>query len=374
MTSESPRGPLPAERRAHLLDVLDRDGVVRVADLTTELDVTAVTVRRDIARLEREGRLTRVHGGAVTSGPGPASRLTDRGSDDDGAPTRRTVPHAATIGVLAPSLDYYWPGVVRGMEAEARRHGLRIMLRGSSYHTADERPALRHLVEVDGVRGLICAPRMDSPTAGDVVDWLAVSGVPHVLVEREATHGPYRAPLEAVVSDHAAGALVAVHHLAGLGHRRVGLVLSRESPTSRKIAAGWRAACHELGLKHFERLAPDRNRPEFSNVVDEVVDTALTSGVTGLLVHSDPEASGVAQRAMDRGLSVPGDLSIVAYDDEVANLFSPAMTAVRPPRDAVGHAAVDLLVKRLADPARPGHRTAISPRLMVRESTGPVRR
>lgn len=371
MTPESARAPLPAERQAHLLAALERDGVVRVADLTAELGVTAVTVRRDITRLEHEGRLARVHGGAV-------ALETPRAHDHDApADDRELLPTSDAIGVLVPSLDYYWPGVVRGMEAEARRHGLRIVLRGSSYDIADERPALHRLVEVDGVRGLVCAPRMSGTTTPDVAEWLATSGVPHVLVEREATRAPHRAALEAVVSDHALGALMAVHHLAGLGHRRVGLIISRESPTSRKIAVGWRAACADLGLtsaEHFERLAPDRHRPEFSGLVDEVVSTALAAGTTALLVHSDPEASAIAQRAMDRGLDVPGDLSIVAYDDEVANLFSPAMTAVRPPRAAVGHAAVDLLVKRLADPARPVHRTAISPRLMVRESTGPAPR
>jgi DNA-binding LacI/PurR family transcriptional regulator len=379
VTLESQRSPLPAERQSHLLATLERDGVVRVADLTTELGVTPVTVRRDIARLEREGRLVRVHGGAVAAGGHDGARADE--TADLGAvghPTSSATPGPdAAIGVLVPSLDYYWPGVVRGMEAEARRHGLRIVLRGSSYDTADERPALRRLVEADEVRGIICAPRIDGTTVHDVAEWLWASDVPHVLVEREAARAPHRDALESVVSDHALGALMAVHHLADLGHRRVGLVLSRESPTSRKVAAGWRAACSDLGLtsaEHFERLAPDRNRPEFSGVVDEVVNTALGSGTTALLVHSDPEASAVAQRAMDRGLSVPGDLSIVAYDDEVANLFSPAMTAVRPPRDAVGHAAVDLLVKRLADPSRPVHRMAISPRLMVRESTGPVRR
>ncbi len=362
MTSDlGPRAPLPAERRARLLAALDRDGVVRVADLTEELGVTPVTVRRDIMQLEREGLLARVHGGAVSAGTASAGH--NRAS-------------AETIGVLVPSLDYYWPGVVRGMEAEARQHGLRVVLRGSSYDATDERPVLRRLAETDGVRGIILAPRTDAPHAQDVAQWLADSGMPYVLVEREAALAPHREALESVVSDHALGALMAVHHLADLGHRRVGLVLSRESPTSRKIAAGWRAACAELGLstdEHFERLAPDRRTPEYPGVVAEVVETAMRSGTTGLLVHSDPEASAVVQQAMDRGLSVPGDLSVVAYDDEVAGLFSPAMTAVRPPRDAVGHAAVDLLVKRLADPERPVHRMAISPRLVVRESTGPVR-
>ena len=49
--------------------------------------------------------------------------------------------------------------------------------------------------------------------------------------------------------------------------------------------------------------------------------------------------------ALNRGISVPDDLSIIAYDDEVAQLFTPALTAVSPPRAAVGEAAVDLLAR-----------------------------
>jgi DNA-binding LacI/PurR family transcriptional regulator len=91
------------------------------------------------------------------------------------------------------------------------------------------------------------------------------------------------------------------------------------------------------------------------------------------LVHSDPEAITVVEYALARGLSVPGDLSVIAYDDQVAQLFNPALTAVSPPRDAVGEAAVELLIQRLADPARPAQRVVVSPRLNVRESTAPAR-
>lgn len=352
-----PRTPLAAERRSHVLAALKRDGVVRVADLSKSLGVTVVTVRRDIAQLEQEGLLTRVHGGAVAT-----SATAEHGPVDP-----------QTVGVLVPSLEYYWPGVVRGMEAEARRHGLRVVLRGSSYEVTDERPALQRLVESDSVSGLILAPRTDGARGQEVAQWLQGSGLPHVLVERETSIVRHRTALESVVTDHALGALMAVHHLAGLGHRRVGLVLSRDSPTSRKLAAGWRAACGELGLtteEHFERLAPDPQTPEFADAVGEVIETALTSGTTALLVHSDPEASAVVQRATDQGLRIPADLSVLSYDDEVACLFRPALTAVRPPREAIGHAAMDLLVKRLADPGRPVHRMAISPQLIVRESTG----
>ena len=89
------------------------------------------------------------------------------------------------------------------------------------------------------------------------------------------------------------------------------------------------------------------------------------------LVHSDPEAMAVIDLALNRGVSVPGGLSIASYDDEIAQLFSPALTAVCPPRAAIGEAALDLLADRIADPARPTRRVILSPCLNVRDSTAP---
>lgn len=363
MTEPTPRPPLAAERRSYLLGVLARDGAVRVADLVEHLAVTPVTVRRDIAQLEAEGLLDRVHGGAV------ARADADRGAEP-------AAPESA-IGVLVPSLDYYWPGVVRGIEAEAAKHGLRTQLRGSSYQAVDEVPAVRRLVEREGVRGLLLAPNTDSPRAQDLLQWLAGSGVPSVLVERDDRLEPHHEAVESVRTDHALGALMALRHLADLGHRHLGLVVNGPSPTSRKIAAGWRRAVAELELDataHFERTIPDRRDPEFDRIVDAILETTLSTGTTALLVHSDPDAMAFVQHAQDRGLSVPRDLSVVAYDDEVARLYSPALTAVSPPRTSVGRAAVDLLVKRLADPGRPVHRVVLSPHLEVRESTAPAPR
>ncbi|KAA9089646.1 substrate-binding domain-containing protein [Microbacterium radiodurans] len=361
--TEPAAAPLAAERRAHILAAMEREGAVRISQLTDELGAATVTLRRDLALMEQEGLLQRVHGGAIPPGgqnrraaAAPATPETDAGA----------------IAVLVPSLNYYWPGVVRGMETAARRHGLTVQLRGASYELQDERPVLERLVSAGNVRGLIVAPNTETPHAQDVVQWLADCGTPSVLVERDAIVQPEGVPAEAVTTDHALGAVLAARHLASLGHRKVGLVLSRNSPTSRKIAAGWLAACDELGLtpaEHIETTLPDRGSPEFSAAVDATLDRALGTGVTALLVHSDPEAMAFVDLALNRGISVPGDLSIVAYDDEVAELFTPALTAIAPPRVSVGETAVDLLVSRLADPERPTRRVTLNPRLVVRGST-----
>lgn len=362
MTDPTP-ALLAAERRAHILAAMEREGAVRISQLTEELGAATVTLRRDLAQMEQEGLLQRVHGGAIAPngqhGHAPAGSAGTEAS-------------AGSIAVLVPSLNFYWPGVVRGMEAAARRHGLKVQLRGASYELQDERPVLERLVASGDIRGLIVAPNTDTPHSQDVVQWLAECGTPSVLVERDAVVQPAGVPVEAVTTDHALGAVLAARHLASLGHRKVGLVLSRNSPTSRKIAAGWQAACEELGLtpaQHIETTLPDRASAEFSGAVDTTLDRALGSGVTALLVHSDPEAMAFVDLALNRGISVPEDLSIIAYDDEVAELFTPALTAIAPPRVSVGETAVELLVSRMADPTRPTRRVMLNPTLVVREST-----
>ncbi|GIG30166.1 substrate-binding domain-containing protein [Cellulomonas marina] len=393
MSVTDTRRVLPVTRRAQLLEALATRGTVRIADLVDELGVTAITLRRDIGQLAAEGLVQRVHGGATllpgvlptptTTGAAPTGS-SPAGTSPDHAPdasapgdvdTATPATPTGALGMLVPSLDYYWPGVVRGAEEEARSRGLRIVLRGSSYAGDDESPQLERLATQPGVRGLLVAPTLDGPGAAATLDWLARSPVPVVLLERSAALGPHHEAAESVVSDHRLGAAMAVRHLAGLGHRRVLVAASRTSPTTRHVLAGWREACEDLGLPCDDDLAlplPPHEAPGWEDAVDALVDRcAGGGGATGLLVHSDPEAIALVQRCEQRGLSVPGDLSVVAYDDEVAGLFSPALTAVRPPRRSVGRAAVALLAARLADPGRPVHRVLVSPSLRVRASTAP---
>lgn len=371
MSASDVRGPLQVERRAQLLGELQRQGTVRVSDLTERLGVAAVTIRRDIAQMAAEGLVRRVHGGVTLI-------LPDENGAEEGAyaPARAANAGPRTLGMLVPSLDYYWPGVVRGAEEAARDYGHKVLLRGSSYESEDDRPQLERLVDGLGADGLLIAPRLDAPTVDATLEWLAATGVPTVLVERTATVGPHHAVLESVTSDHALGAAMGVRHLLSLGHRKVGAVLSRNSPTSRHVLRGWHDAVDEAGFgpkDTVEVLLPGLRSAEWDAALDDVLERCLSTGTTALLVHADAEAMALVQRCEERHLAVPGDLSVVAYDDEVAGLFSPPLTAVRPPRRSIGRAAVDLVVARLADPGRPTHRVVISPSLRVRESTAPPR-
>ncbi|MEV4844540.1 substrate-binding domain-containing protein [Micromonospora matsumotoense] len=367
-TAEGSRGPLQVARRQQLLAALQRDGAMRISDLSQALGAAPVTIRRDIAELATEGLVRRVHGGV-------ALILPDDAPAADEAPVTGLDPLVGrALGMLVPSLDYYWPDVARGVESAARELDMRVVLRGSSYDTDDDQPQLVRLVERMGVDALIIAPSMDAPNAERTIEWLDRVGVPVVLLERTATVGSHHAVMESVVTDHALGAAMAVRHLTSLGHRKVGLVLDANSPTSQHVRRGWLDATTGCGLDPdatVVAVVPDARSPERDTVLNDVLDRCRATGTTALLVHADAEAIALVQHCEERHLSVPGDLSIVAYDDEVAGLFSPPLTAVRPPRRSIGRAAVRLVADRLVDPDRPTHRIVISPSLRIRGSTAP---
>lgn len=362
MKRSASASPLGETRREAILEILRRDGAVRVSELAEATGVTAITIRRDIAQLEEEGIVRRVHGGAVLVG----ERSTE--PEDDGPPKG-----SGRIGMLVPSLDYYWPGVIEGAQQEAAKHGLTVVLRGSSYEADDILPHVDHLLSRARAAGLILAPNMRAAHSAETLEALATSGVPVVLVERSAVVGPFHTTVESVVSDHSQGASIAMRHLAELGHRRIGLVISGDSPTAPHLRHGWLTARTEMGtddLSVVDEAVPNPRESSWGAIVDLILDKCLETGTTALLIHADQAAATITQRCEARGLTVPGDLSVVAYDDEVAELFTPPLTAVRPPRASLGRAAMNLVAERIRDPHRPAHNIVITPSLRIRETTG----
>ncbi|MDI6102272.1 substrate-binding domain-containing protein [Actinoplanes sp. NEAU-A12] len=331
-------GLFQVQRHERLLIELRRSGAVRVSDLARDLGVSELTIRRDIAALAARNLLHRVHGGATL--PAPVRPLPA---------ARRT---GFTIGMVVPSLDFYWPPIVAGARAAAAALGVNVQLRGSSYDPEEDRRQIGRLVEAGQVQGLLLAPSLDGDDTGRTLDWIGRLPVPAILVERQPrrwTSTPRQ--VEWVRSDHELGLEIAVHHLYDQGHRRIGLLLSGGSPTSAYLLRGWQRACADLGI------APDAVN-------------GSTRGLTALIVHSDPQAIAIAQSCADQGIRVPDDLAIVSYDDEVAHLAEPALTAIRPPKNHVGRLAVELMVSRLLDgDRRPAQGVLVAPELVVRQSS-----
>ncbi|WP_243075509.1 substrate-binding domain-containing protein [Microbacterium sp. SS28] len=361
--------PFGLSRRERILDELARTGAVRVADLARELGVAELTIRRDIGHLADRGLLTRVHGGATLR-----SRLDTTVAVGAATPP----PTRFRVGMVVPSLSYYWPQIIIGARAAATELGVQLILRGASYSVDDQRRQIATLVESGSLHGLIAAPETLGPDGQALLHWLESLPIPVVLAERRAPSALALTSLEWVTTDHVFGGSLAAAHLASLGHRRVGILTSAGSPTSWQLRRGWDRALLELGLEcpvDLDASLDAMDAPAREALIAELLERCRDTGTTALLIHSDPQAVLLQQHARDRGWSIPGDLAIVAYDDEVAESAEPAITALRPPKQHVGRLAVQAMADRLSDSAhRPVQRTYVLPVLHARESTAPVGR
>jgi DNA-binding LacI/PurR family transcriptional regulator len=355
------------ERHQEILRRLRERGSVRVTEVAAELGVSPITVRRDVEALAERGLVERVHGGAVLP-EAAASRTSDAPARPGG--TRAGGSRSGgdrVFGLIVPAADYYYPEVIKGAREAAAERGIRLVLGISQYNPEEERAQARQML-ADGIDGLLVTPC--GPAAAR--RWPAELEVPYVLVERRPEDDATGA--ERVVTDHVHGARIAVRHLADGGRERIGLLLREDSPHGPLVLEGFRGGLSAAGLPADDgrlfRLPPPggdaAGREEaLSAFTDAVADGLLDAAV----VHNDHDAIVVLQRLRARGVEVPDDLAIVAYDDEVAALADIPLTAIAPPKHAVGAAAVDLLDQRLADPSRPRHRIAILPELHVRASS-----
>ncbi|MDX6352540.1 MAG: hypothetical protein QOF84_7330 [Streptomyces sp.] len=163
-------------------------------------------------------------------------------------------------------------------------------------------------------------------------------------------------------------------HLASLGHEQIGLLLGPldHVPSQRKLAAA-RAVAAAAGVE----LPQERvGRAMFTLEGGQAAAAKLWErGVTGIICANDPMALGAVRAARRQGLSVPGDVSIVGFDDSAfMTCTEPPLTTVRQPIEAMGRAAVELLALQIAGKAVAPDELLYEPELVVRGTTGPARR
>ncbi|MCX5394438.1 substrate-binding domain-containing protein [Streptomyces sp. NBC_00094] len=352
---------LTEERREAILRMVERQGTITVKETAAEMGVSAVTVRQDVRDLASRGLVVRVHGGAMS--PAAAQQ-----ADTPGPSAPRAGRQECALGLVVPPGDYYYPEIIRGVQDAARAHGVRIVLAISGETLAENQEQARRLVAA-GADGLLLMPRAGLEPVDAAAQWPADLDVPVVLVDRRA--GARAGRLERVASDHAHGAGLAVRHLAELGHRRIALVARVDSPNTPLIREGYTAACADLGLTAGPeyRIGPAEG-PTPAEWSDELLRAVESGDVRAALVHNDLDAVTLVGLLQARGLRVPEDLAIVTYDDEVAELSDVPLTAVAPPKRAVGAWAVDLMRRRLADPSAPLAELLLRPELRVRDSSG----
>jgi len=244
-----------------------------------------------------------------------------------------------TIGLIVTDiLNPYFPELVRAIEDAARARDLAVML-CNGQEDADREASYLDLLSERRVDGIVVASGSLSERHGQ---WLRSAPVPVVLVNCRLADGSQPATL----TDNRAAARLATQHLLDLGHRRLGHITGRptDAATEDRLA-GVRAAIAGAGLPEdaLAIVVGDGHATGGERAMRELLATAR---VTGVVCYNDLTAVGALRAIRDRGLGVPGDMSVVGFDDiDLAKLVDPPLTTVAQDTDAMGRWAVEHLAQ-----------------------------
>ncbi len=255
--------------------------------------------------------------------------------------------------------------IARGVEEEAHSRGYGVILcnTGDDPRRELEYGRLLRRKRVDGQ--IIASAALEDPFLLELVD----SKTRFVLVSRRSL--TVDAPF--VVVDDEEGARLAAEHLLSLGHRRIACISGPESVEPGKVRAEvFLKVLRERGIKTPRTWV---KHTEFTweagqRAAEEVLSRRRRP--TAIFAANDLIALGVLVAAHRRGIGVPGELSVVGFDDiAYSSLPLIELTTVAQPAREMGRLAAEWLIDILDGKRRRKLRKKVKPKLVVRKTTAP---
>jgi DNA-binding LacI/PurR family transcriptional regulator len=335
----------------------------RLADLAEQAGVSTATVSRVLNGKDNVSRETR---------QSVLAALDQLGYERPERLKRRS---AGLVGLVVPELvNPVFPALAQVIEEHLADAGYTPVLCTQSAGGTTEDEYVEILLE-HGVDGIVFVSGLHADTQASRERYVRLRErrVPMVLI------GGYAEGVDApfVSADDVLAAELAVRHLVSLGHRSIGLAAgpNRFVPTQRK-QRGFVSALTQQGLAAdaTEAAAHVVNTLFTLEGGQAAAGELLDSGHTAIVCASDLMALGAIRAVRSRGLTVPGDASVVGYDDSPLIAFTdPPLTTVRQPVAAMGRAAVASLLTEINGERAPRSELLFQPELVVRESTGAAR-
>lgn len=271
-------------------------------------------------------------------------------------PTGRT----STIGLMIADItNPMFFEVVRGAERAAAMEGYTLILAESQESESREAAAVDRVApSVDGL--ILVTTRLEDEQIRDIA-----TSKPLVVINREV------AQVDAIVPGLEPGIEQALDHLKELGHTAIAY-LSGPGRSWMSVAR-WNELLEKAVERGLNIVEIGPGVPTLDGGRDGIT-RVLASGVTAAIAYNDLMAIGLLRAAQERGVEVPGDLSIVGFDDIFGSDFtSPPLTTVRTPLGVVGELAVRRLLQLVGDDSTTSDVPVpeLATELIVRGSTGP---
>lgn len=339
-------------------------GTITIGDVARAAGVSAMTVSRVINGGKNVRESTRAEVLAAVERlnyfPNTAARSLAAGE-------------AMHVGLLYanPSAAYLSQFLIGALNA-ARRAGCHLVIESCESENADEQAEVTRRFATSDVEGVILPPPLSE--SYPILSELDAIGIPVVTVARGASE---EGSLNVRMNDLEAAAEM-TRHLLEHGHRKIGFIKGHLNHiASHDRYRGFVQALREYGIDPDDTPVEQGYFTYRSGLVATERLLTRSSELTAIFASNDDMASAAVSVAHRRGLSVPGDLSVVGFDDtSLATSVWPELTTVRQPIAAMAEAAMELLLVDLRN-RRTGTRRSSAERvldheLIVRESSAPL--
>jgi DNA-binding LacI/PurR family transcriptional regulator len=273
--------------------------------------------------------------------------------------------HTRAIGVMISDLhNPFFADVVAGIQDQAGRAGYKVLLNTGNRDPAHEAEAIEALLQlrVDGL--ILASPMLEN---APIVE--ASRSVPVVVVGRTVRS----ATVDSVTDDDRAGVESAVEHCVSLGHQRIVHISGGRGAGAAARRRGYEGAMERMGLSRCARVVSGAYTEDggYRGALRLLGQRPLP---TAMIAPNDLAAIGALNAIEESGLSVPGDVSLVGYDNtSLAGLRHISLTTIHQPRAEMGQLALSVLLERI-ELGRSEPRHAVLPvSLVIRKTTAPPR-
>jgi LacI family xylobiose transport system transcriptional regulator len=272
---------------------------------------------------------------------------------------------APLVELVFDVLDSAWAiEIIRGVERVARANGLSVVLTESgNRHTPGPE-------WIDGVmqRRPVGVILVFSDLSPDHKRQLRTRNIPFVVVDPAGDPAP---DVPSIGSANWSGGLAATRHLIELGHRRIAMITGPDDMMcSRARVSGYRSALEAAGIPVVEELIVPGDFRRETGIERGTELLSMIDPPTAIFAGSDLQALGVYEAARELGVDIPGDVSVVGYDDlQISRWVGPPLTTIRQPLTEMAEEATRLVLRlRTAKPDE-NLRLDLATSLVVRSST-----
>jgi LacI family xylobiose transport system transcriptional regulator len=324
--------------------------------------------RATLARVAAEASVSLSTVSKVLNGRSGISEATRSKVEDllhsHGYNRRGATQTAPLIELVMSQMDMWAVEIIRGVEKVARESGMSVVLTESGD---------RHSPGPEWVEGVLQRHPLGvilvfSDLSPENKKQLRTRDIPFVVIDPA---GDPASDVASIGSANWSGGVLAAKHLIDMGHRDIAMITGPDDMMcSRARLSGFRSAMEGAGLPIREELIVSGQFQLEDGVVRGAELLALTNPPTAIFAGNDLQAFGVYEAARAKGLTIPGDLSVVGYDDlQMAGWLGPPLTTVRQPLTEMAEQATHLVLSMADRGPNEPLRIELATSLVVRDST-----